>query len=113
MPNSHCNTCKALSGSAYTLNTIIPQSDLQITKGTLATYTYQGDSGKPVHCYYCPNCTTHVYHHQTVLGEKIVVRTVLLEGGKGFEPHAEIYGKVKMSWEPEIAKTFETLPPGM
>ena len=21
-------------------------------------------AGKDVHCYYCPKCTTHVYHHQ-------------------------------------------------
>jgi len=68
-------------------------------------------SGNPVHCYYCPNCTTHVYHHQTVMGPKVVVRTVLLDGGKDWKPHAEIYGKAKMNWEKEVAHTFETLPP--
>ena len=45
------------------------------------------------------------------MGDKIVVRTVLLEGGTGFKPSAEIFGKAKMSWEPEVAKTFDTLPP--
>ena len=68
-------------------------------------------TGKPVNCYYCPNCTTHVYHHQTVLGDKLVVRTVLLDGGKDLKPAAEIFGKAKMSWEPEVAQTFDTLPP--
>lgn len=43
--------------------------------------------------------------------DKIVVRTVLLDEGKSFKPAAEIFGKAKMSWEPESAKTFETLPP--
>ena len=45
------------------------------------------------------------------MGDKIVVRTVLLDGGKDFKPAAEIFGKAKMSWEPEVAQTFETLPP--
>lgn len=68
-------------------------------------------TGKAVNCNYCPNCTSHVFHHQEVMGDKIVVRTVLLDGGKNFKPSAEIFGKSKMSWEPEVAKTFETLPP--
>ncbi|MCJ1325188.1 hypothetical protein MMC10_001850 [Thelotrema lepadinum] len=111
----HCNTCKLLSGGPYTLNQIIDKNDLQITKGTVKNYTYYGDSGKPVHCYYCPNCTTHVYHHQTVLGDKIIARTGLLDvtGSHNFKPAAEIYGKAKYKWEPEIAQTFETLPPNM
>jgi hypothetical protein len=42
---SHCNTCKFLSGSAYTLNQIVPKSDFKITKGSTKTFTYYGDSG--------------------------------------------------------------------
>jgi hypothetical protein len=64
-----------------------------------------------VNCYYCPNCTTHVYHHQTVMGDKIVVRTILLDNGKSIQPGAEIYGKARLPWEKEVAQTFETLPP--
>ena len=46
--HSHCNTCKLLSGSAWTLNQIIPKKALKITKGEskIKTYTYHGDSGK-------------------------------------------------------------------
>ena len=134
---SHCDTCKYLGGGAYTLNQIVPEEDFKITKGSTKTYTYYGDSGsfpytlclreglriwnpesifddclgKPVHCYYCPNCTTHVYHHQTVMGPKVIVRTILLDGGKDMTPAAEIYGKVRLNWEKEVAHTFETLPP--
>ncbi|KAJ9636252.1 hypothetical protein H2201_006230 [Coniosporium apollinis] len=112
----HCDTCKRLSGGAFTLNQIIPKDSLKFTKGgdELKKYTYSGESGKEVHCYYCPNCTTHPYHHQTALGDdKIVLRTVLLtpEGTTEFQPAAEVFGKAKMSWEKEVATTFETLPP--
>jgi len=43
--------------------------------------------------------------------DTIVVRTSLLDQGNQFTPGAEIYGKVRMPWEKEVAKTFETLPP--
>ncbi|KAL8786356.1 MAG: hypothetical protein Q9213_002853 [Squamulea squamosa] len=108
---SHCDACKLLSGGEHTLNTLAAKNDIEITKGTLKCYDYQGDSGNPVHCYYCPNCTSHVYHHQTVMGDnKIVVRTALLEGGKDFKVAAEIFGKDRLGWQREVARTFEGPP---
>ncbi|KAG6999474.1 hypothetical protein G7Y79_00035g071460 [Physcia stellaris] len=107
----HCDACKLLSGGENTLNQIAGKDDLKITKGTVKTYTYTGDSGNPVHCYYCPNCTTHAYHHQTALGDKIVVRTGLLQGGKSFKVAAEIFGKDRLDWQPEVGHTFEGPPP--
>merc|ERR1712154_304623 len=73
----HCDTCKILGGGAYTMNQIIPKSNLKITQGgEPACYTYKGDSGKSVNCYYCPKCTTHIYHHQEVMGpDTIIART--------------------------------------
>lgn len=43
----HCDTCKTLSGGAFTLNQIIPKDALKMTKGgdALKKYTYTGDSG--------------------------------------------------------------------
>lgn len=44
--SSHCDACKLLSGGESTLNTIALKSDLNITKGNVKAYTYQGDSGQ-------------------------------------------------------------------
>jgi len=45
--------------------------------------------------------------------DTIVLRTGLLaEGINGtLKPAAEIYGKARLGWAPEVAQTFETLPP--
>ena len=67
--------------------------------------------GNPVHCYYCPNCTAHVYHHQTIMGPKIVVRTSLLRDSKGFPVGAEIFGKYKLEWQPQVAEKMFEGPP--
>ena len=43
--------------------------------------------------------------------DTIILRTGLLQGGDKFPVAAEIFGKSKLSWEPKVAETFETLPP--
>ena len=45
------------------------------------------------------------------MGPKIVVRTILLNDGKSFKPGAEVYGKDRLGWEPEVATTFQVMPP--
>lgn len=70
--------------------------------------------GKPVNCYYCPNCTSHAYHHQAVNPSKVVIRTALLEGAKDWKPAAEIYAKDTYRWQPAVAApgaVFQTGPP--
>ena len=50
----------------------------------------------------CPNCGANPYHHQHVLGDKIVIRTGLLDGTQKWDkPVLEIYGKDKLSWQPQ------------
>jgi hypothetical protein len=44
------------------------------------------------------------------MGDKIVVRIILLDDGKKIHPGAEIYEKARLPWEKEVAQTFETLP---
>lgn len=110
----HCQACKLLSGGEYTLNAIADKDNVKVTKGDLKTYTYHGDSGNAVRCSYCSNCTSHPFHHQEVMGpDKLVVRTIFLNGAKDFKAAAELYGKDRLSWQKEIdgATTFEAGPP--
>jgi len=96
----HCDTCKRLGGGPYSCNQIISQSDLQIVSGTsqVKCYTYKGASGKDVRCYYCGNCTSHIYHHQDAMPEKVIVRTLLLEGGNDMAAGGEIFKEGKLKW---------------
>lgn len=87
----HCRTCRLLSGSPYSCNQIIPKEDLQVTQGKLNKYTYQGASGKPVDCFFCGSCTSHVYHEQAAMPGKIIVRTLLLDGADEWAVDGEIF----------------------
>ena len=45
-PCSHCDACKLIGGGCeYTMNAIATKSDVKVTKGSLKTYVYRGDSG--------------------------------------------------------------------
>ncbi|KAI9790083.1 MAG: hypothetical protein M1816_005553 [Peltula sp. TS41687] len=106
----HCNACKKLSGGEATLNQIVDKDNVRVIKGDLKEYVYKGDSGKPVHCYYCSDCTTIPFLYGEVLPSAYVVRTALLEGSKDWKPSVEEYGKDRPAWVPEVAKTFDTIP---
>lgn len=43
--------------------------------------------------------------------DTIILRTGMLKEMKDFPVGAEIYGKDKLSWEKEVAHTFDVLPP--
>ncbi|KAF3212445.1 hypothetical protein TWF106_009815 [Orbilia oligospora] len=109
----HCSACKLIGGGEYTLNLIVPKDNCKITSETQPNvYTYKGDSGNDVQCFYCPKCTSHPWHYQTVNADNYVVRTALLEGADKFNVAAEVYMKEKFEFQPKIAEAaFETVPP--
>ena len=94
----HCRTCQLLGGGPYSCNAIVAKDALKVREGKLSVYSYTGASGKPVLCYHCGNCTSHVYHHQMASPEKIVVRTLLLEGGDKMGVGGEIFGEGALGW---------------
>jgi hypothetical protein len=98
----HRDTCKKLGGGPYFLNAIMLQSDLEILKRELKTYTYTGASGKKVNCYFCGTCTSQVYHHQEIMGEQIIVRTILLDGGREMGIGGEIFGEGRLGWVDDL-----------
>ncbi|KAJ2906796.1 hypothetical protein MKZ38_010787 [Zalerion maritima] len=100
----HCDTCKKISGAPFSCNYIVPREALAVTGGNggMKTYTYQGASGKDVRCYYCGRCTSHVYHHQDAMPEKVIVRTLLLEEGKEMGVGGEIFKEGRLGWVEDL-----------
>lgn len=59
--------------------------------------------GKSVACYYCGNCTSHAYHQQEVMGDEIIVRTALLDGGSAMKVGGEIFPEGQLNWIKDLA----------
>ncbi|KAF7591885.1 hypothetical protein BBP40_000930 [Aspergillus hancockii] len=103
----HCDTCRKLGGGPFSMNQIIHKDQLRIITGLPSVYTYTGASGNPVHCYFCPTCTSHIYHHQAVMGDRIIIRTILLDNGPRMPPGGEIFAEGKLAWVDALRKTLE------
>ncbi|KAI4642028.1 uncharacterized protein J4E79_011554 [Alternaria viburni] len=82
----HCSTCQKLGGGPYSCNQIIPKEELQIVSGeeNIRQYRYKGASD--------------------VMPDKIIVRTLLLEGGEDMPATAEIFGEGRLAWVQELSK---------
>ncbi|KAF2018282.1 dabb-domain-containing protein [Aaosphaeria arxii CBS 175.79] len=104
----HCSTCQKLGGGPYSCNQIIPREELSIVAGqeNVGVYKYKGASGKFVSCYFCKTCTSHIYHHQDVMPEKVIVRTLLLDGGEKMPATGEIFAEGKLGWVQEIKNSL-------
>jgi hypothetical protein len=120
----HCRTCQQLGGGPYSCNQIVPKDALKILSGSPKVYTYTGASGKhfqyefkleqyllifigkPVQCFYCGNCTSHIYHHQAVMPDKIIIRTLLLSEGPEMPATGEIFGEGRLSWVKELQENL-------
>jgi hypothetical protein len=68
------------------------------------------NAGKSVHCYFCPTCTSHIYHHQDVAPENIIVRTLLLEGGNDLDVGGEIFPEGMLSWADDLRNALDPAP---
>ncbi|KAG0134745.1 Mss4-like protein [Tuber indicum] len=102
----HCNACKCFGGGCYSVNMVVPKDGVDITKGkgTERIYTYIGQSGKDVDCYFCPNCTTHVFHHQKVSPDKLVMRPGLWdnEAAQKAKIVREVFARHRCPFQPMI-----------
>lgn len=98
----HCRTCQLLGGGPYSCNAVVNKDALIIKEGKCSVYSYTGASGKPVLCYHCGNCTSHIYHHQMSNPDKVIVRTLLLEGGDKMGVGGEIFGEDGIGWANDL-----------
>ena len=77
---SHCNVCKTLSGSTYTMNQIIPKANFKLTKGgeALKSFTYYGESGEwPVHLVHPSLTASWPYIHLSLVQPSRAFETLL------------------------------------
>ncbi|TKA62895.1 hypothetical protein B0A49_07561, partial [Cryomyces minteri] len=93
-------------------NQIIPKEDLRIFRGVPKVYVYTGTSGKNVNCYYCGNCTSHVYHYQDAMPDKVIVRTLLLDGGDAMPATGEIFAEGRLGWVRDLQDGLKGQPNG-
>ena len=94
----HCWSCRKLSGSAYTVNSIVPAANLKVT-GKLKSYSRVAESGKTITNYFCDTCCDTIYG-EGGFGDAKVVRMGIMDGDglEGAKPAIEVYSERRLTW---------------
>ena len=106
----HCTECQRQSGSAFGMSLIVPQAGV-IIEGELKMFERSSDSGRPLKCFFCPDCGTRVYH-QPSYGPVINIRAGTLDDTSDLQPKMHSWTSSKQPWVsiPEGVSTHPKQP---
>ncbi len=58
----HCRECRKQSASAFGISLIVRRIDFRFTKGSTRRWSRKTDSGRILHCAFCPDCGSRLVH---------------------------------------------------
>jgi hypothetical protein len=96
--NCHCTHCQKATGSAFSSNIGIPLEAFKITGNSLGDYVDQGDSGQPLHRYFCNQCGSPIYTLADSIPGVAIVKVGTLNDTSGYQPEVNIWCASKMQW---------------
>ncbi|MFV0276217.1 MAG: GFA family protein [Parahaliea sp.] len=94
----HCKNCQKQSGSAFSVNLVYKMRQVQINRDALGHYQDRGDSGNPVHRYFCPNCGSAVVTGNADLSGIGVIKAGTLNDTAGIAPQMSIWDCSAQGW---------------
>ena len=108
----HCTECQRQSGSAFGMSLVLPKDAFRVTRGEPKTFTRKAQSGRDVHCGFCPDCGTRIYHDPVYLEGTINIKPGTLDDTSWLDPAAHVWTGSKQAWVPipEGARCFEGQP---
>jgi hypothetical protein len=93
----HCADCQKFSGSAFATVVGVPRAALKVS-GALKTFTKPGDSGKPIHRRFCPECGSGIIDEAEALPGMAMVNAGTLDDRSWVKPQSEIFCDSAQSW---------------
>ena len=77
----HCRECRRQSASAFGISVEVRRAALRVTRGAPKSWSRPTDSGRTLHCLFCPDCGARLWHQAA--GE---LETITVKGGSLDEP---------------------------
>jgi hypothetical protein len=93
----HCTSCQKLSGSAFGVVIGLPGASVSIS-GTTRAFDATGDSGKPVHRRFCPECGSPIASDVDVMPGVIMLSAGTLDDPSWVKPTMQIYCDSAQPW---------------
>ncbi len=93
----HCRNCQRYTGSAFEPVIGVASAAVSV-QGEMRTYEDTGDSGKPVHRRFCPNCGSGIVSEVDVMPGMTMILAGTLDEPAQFTPVMEIYCDSAQPW---------------
>ncbi len=93
----HCTHCRRQSGSAYSVNVIVPAEALEVA-GRIREYTDFSDTGSVVSRGFCPECGSSIATRINTHEDLVIIKGGTLDDPTQVQPAAEIYCERALDW---------------
>jgi hypothetical protein len=70
----HCRECRKQSASAFGISLFVRREGFRLTRGTTKRWSRATDSGRTLHCAFCPDCGSRLWHEAAGGAETISVK---------------------------------------
>jgi hypothetical protein len=95
----HCDDCQRSSGSAFSVNILVPRAALAVEGETLATFETTGtDTGLPRQRQFCSACGSPVVTMLEEMPEVAIVKAGTLDDRSWLEPAMEVWCERSQPW---------------
>ncbi len=103
----HCIDCQRHTGSAFLSAIVFPTERVEMM-GELHKFTMPGgQTGKPVHRWFCPNCGSSMMEGRDDTGRRLICAGTLDDRSK-FKPEVSLFCEQAQDWF--VMPTTENLP---
>ncbi|MBI0326865.1 GFA family protein [Burkholderia plantarii] len=100
----HCTHCRKLSGSPFSFNLAIRETDFE-RNGETKLFMDTGSSGNPVHRHFCGNCGSPIFAKIAAAPGKVIVKAGTLDNPDGLQPRVEIHTEHSLKWLAPVTGT--------
>ncbi len=101
----HCTDCQKLSGSAFRVSALIPNSKFQLLTGEPRQYLKRADSGAIRRHMFCPNCGSPLYACPHVENpEMLSVRVGCMDERRQLMPKRQAWCQSALEWVGNIGQ---------
>lgn len=109
----HCDDCQRSSGAAFSVNVLVPESELTINGEPGSFQTTGTDTQKPRERMFCKSCGSQLFTKLEEFEGMIVIKAGTLDDTDAFTPGAEIWTESKQAWVEAGAGGRQAAPRGM
>jgi len=111
----HCYDCRKIGGSTYSSNSIFPEDQFKITKGTPKQHKKKADGGNEIISNFCGDCGSTMWREGATFPGKRIVKAGTLDDHSiidNYKVNAELYANNRPKWvgAQEGAAQMEAMP---